>query len=152
MHFKNTKVLVRLPSQSSGTCQRMCMYLETGWLRSYLATRASIWDKHARTAVFNIFVWPFPRQFQTKLGLKQEMVLSQRIDQSHGLILTNQSWKSSGVARLRSLWLRDAGLHDSETIQLCYNSGSVLAILCYLKHCFWAFLSRWLETCLKFSA
>lgn len=60
MHFKNIKVMVRLPSQSSGTSQRMCMYLETGWLRSYLAIRASMWDKHARTAVFNIFVWPFP--------------------------------------------------------------------------------------------
>lgn len=30
------------------------MYLETGWLRINLATSASIWDKRARTAVFNL--------------------------------------------------------------------------------------------------
>ena len=99
MHFKNIMVLVRLPPQSSATCQRMCMYLETGWLRSYLATPASIWDSHARTAVFNIFVWPFPLQFQTKLGLKQGMVLGQRIDQSQF-----HTWPHPYKSELKILW------------------------------------------------
>ena len=146
MHFKNITVLVRLPPQRSATCQGMCMYLITGWLGSYLATASSIWDEHARTSSFG----PFNFNCRQSLGQNKEWSWVKELislNSIHGLILKNQSWKSFGVSGLRSLWLRDAGLRDSEMVQFCYNSGGVLALLCYLKHRFRAFLSQWLETC-----
>lgn len=70
-----------------------CTWKQGGW--------EVIWQYQlpAGTAVFNIFIWPFPLQFQTKLGSKQIMVLGQRIDRSQF-----HTWPHSYKSELKILW------------------------------------------------